>query len=126
MSGIYRYQVLSLYKQILRLAKSWTASSGQLRDTEQERTYIIAEAQVLFRKNMHETNEERIKEYIREAETRIGLAKHYGNPYPRMMNFPQNVLSPKGHAKLKKDKQILDQATPIYLKSYEDETHGVR
>lgn len=42
------------------------------------------------------------------------------------MNFPQNVLPPKGHAKLKKDKEILDQATPIYLKSYDDETRSVR
>ncbi|BFZ17631.1 hypothetical protein BsWGS_20670 [Bradybaena similaris] len=126
MTGIYRYQVLSLYKQILRLAKSWTAASGRLHETEEERTYIQHEAQILFRKNMHETSEERIKEHIREAETRIGLANHYGNPYPRMMNFPQNVLPPKGHAKLKKDKEILDQATPIYLKSYDDETRSVR
>lgn len=53
MTGIYHYQVLSLYKQILRLAKSWTAASGRLHDTEEERTYIQHEAQILFRKNMH-------------------------------------------------------------------------
>ncbi|GFO31379.1 lyr motif containing protein 1 [Plakobranchus ocellatus] len=113
-----RAQVLSLYRQILRLSRTWNAASGSASETKKERTYIRDEAKKLFREHKNETSEEKIKEFIREGETRLGLAQHYGTPYPRLMNIPQNVLPFKGSPKFKKDKRVMQQATPIYLKSY--------
>ncbi|XP_059157135.1 LYR motif-containing protein 1-like isoform X2 [Physella acuta] len=119
MANSTRRTVLSLYKQILRLSKSWTSISGLQEDTLAERSYIRKEAQQLFKQNKWEKSEVAVREFIREAETRIGLAEHYGIPYPRMVNSPQNMLPPHVAKKYKKDNTFLSQATPIYLKSYD-------
>ncbi|GFR93760.1 LYR motif containing protein 1 [Elysia marginata] len=117
MSAPQRLQVLSLYRKALRLSKTWVAASAKPDETHQERTYIQEEARKLFREHKHETSESRIKEYIREGETRLGLAQHYGTPYPRLMNMPPNVLPFKGSPKYKRDKRVMRQATPVYLQS---------
>ncbi|XP_005092989.1 LYR motif-containing protein 1 [Aplysia californica] len=120
--AVHRSQVLSLYRRIMRMAMSWTSASGLSEETQQEQKYIYSEAGRLFRKNKQESDEGKIREYIKEAETRIGLAEHYGTPYPRMMNIPQNVLAPHGVSKLKKaQRRAIKQATPIYLKSLGEE-----
>ena len=50
-TSIYRPQVLSLYRQILRLARSWTSVTGQSDQTQEEKKYIYSEAKRLFRNN---------------------------------------------------------------------------
>ena len=50
-ASVYRSQVLSLYRQILRLARSWTSVSGQSDKTQEEKNYISEEAKRLFRNN---------------------------------------------------------------------------
>ncbi|KAH9504081.1 LYR motif containing protein 1 [Bulinus truncatus] len=116
---IFRNEVLSLYKQILRMSKFWKSSSAVSEAIQAEKRYIAEEASKLFRKNKSEISNEKIKEHIREAQTRIGLALHYGNPYPRMMNIPQNTLAPNRTLNSKKDQKIFHQATPVYLRSYQ-------
>ena len=44
-------EVLAVYRRILRVARSWKASSGFLKDTLEERSYIENECRELFRKN---------------------------------------------------------------------------
>ncbi|RUS75522.1 hypothetical protein EGW08_016712 [Elysia chlorotica] len=122
MSASQRFQVLSLYRQVLRLSKTWTAASRIPEETNQERAYIQDEGRKLFRKHKHEKSEAKINECLREAETRLGLAQHYGTPYPRLMNMPPNVLPFKGSPKYKRDKRVMQQATPIYLQSYSKDT----
>ncbi|KAK3781500.1 hypothetical protein RRG08_054840 [Elysia crispata] len=122
MATSQRVQVLSLYRQVLRLSRSWIAVSKISDETNQERAYIRDEARKLFREHKYEKSEARINECLREAETRLGLAQHYGTPYPRLMNMPPNVLPFKGSPKYKRDKRVMKQATPIYLQSYSKDT----
>lgn len=46
-----RSDVLSLYRRVLRIARSWTAQSALPHDTDTERKYITQEARTLFRQN---------------------------------------------------------------------------
>jgi hypothetical protein len=82
----HRSHVLSLYRQILRISKTWEGP-------ESERKYIREEAQRLFRRNMRIKNPEIIDKKIQEAEARIALALHYKNPYPR----PYNIIKGNMH-----------------------------
>ncbi|XP_043082104.1 LYR motif containing protein 1 isoform X2 [Puntigrus tetrazona] len=78
-----RSDVLSLYRTVLRLARSWTARSALPHDTDAERKYIAQEARTLFRQNQQITDPESIKRCIEECEARIEIGLHYRNPYPR-------------------------------------------
>ena len=51
MTMAYRNKVLSLYREIFRLARGWQSATGQLKETEEEKRYIIGEAKELFKKN---------------------------------------------------------------------------
>ena len=51
MTMTYRNKVLSLYREIFRLARGWQSATGQLKETEEEKRYIIGEAKELFKKN---------------------------------------------------------------------------
>ncbi len=44
-------EILSVYRRILRVARSWKASSGRAEDTLEERKYIANECRELFRQN---------------------------------------------------------------------------
>ena len=44
-------EVLSVYRRILRVARTWRASSGLAKDTLEERNYIASECRELFRQN---------------------------------------------------------------------------
>ena len=44
-------EILSVYRHILRVARSWRASSGRAEDTLVERNYIANECRELFRQN---------------------------------------------------------------------------
>ncbi len=46
-----RSDVLSLYRRVLRIARSWTALSALPHDTDTERKDIAQEARTLFRQN---------------------------------------------------------------------------
>ncbi|TPP58946.1 hypothetical protein FGIG_05281 [Fasciola gigantica] len=81
-----RPRVLALHRHFLRLARDWNPATGTLQDTMAEVGYICQQASTLFRQNAAITDEELIKAHIREAESRIELAKHYGTPYRRLAN----------------------------------------
>ncbi|KAK7113708.1 LYR motif-containing protein 1-like [Littorina saxatilis] len=116
----YRGKVLSLYCNIFRMARNWRSPTGQPKETEEEKKYIIAEARKLFRKNKNVTEEQEIREHVRECETRIELALHYGTPYPRQVNIPQSTLPPTSTRLKKAQKRSIEQSKPVYLKSYDD------
>ncbi|XP_060079628.1 LYR motif-containing protein 1-like [Ylistrum balloti] len=115
-----RTEVLAAYKRALRLAYGWGKYASQPEDVLMEKKYILNEAKQLFRKNRNISDEETIRNHIKEAETRIEMAIHYKTPYPRPVNIPQSVLPPLS-AKLKKgQRRAIKQSKPIYLKSYDD------
>lgn len=72
-----RNKVLSLYRRIQKLSKSWSGP-------DEEKKYILKEARTLFHRNKHITDKTKIQAKILEAETRIDLGLHYRNPYPRV------------------------------------------
>ena len=105
-----RREVLRLYKSILRLGQRWEAADPI--ETRVEREYIVDEARytflkdirffkneqkrqfytlcnnkilsrTLFRRNAMVKGEDLVRERMKEAETRLTMATHYGNPYPR-------------------------------------------
>ncbi|CAH8596607.1 unnamed protein product [Schistosoma bovis] len=88
-----RPRVLSLYRQIFRIARIWQANSGSVEDSSRQADYIKEEARTLFRQNAHITDEIEIENHIKEAEARIELTLHYGTPYPRLTNLPPNTLA---------------------------------
>ncbi|ESP01384.1 hypothetical protein LOTGIDRAFT_212882 [Lottia gigantea] len=117
-----RKEVLNLYKRILSAARKWEDIASKHAEVQTEKQYIKDEARNLFRLNKNVSNEEDIKEFIREGETRLQLAIHYQNPYPRPVNIPQSTLPP-GISRLKKaQKRSIELSKPIYLKSYKDKT----
>ncbi|OUC43782.1 putative ATP synthase F0, A subunit [Trichinella nativa] len=79
---------------ILKVGKQWTNSSNRgnnISDKEAKR-YIVEEARRLFKQNKTLTNPIEIEELIREGRTRIEIAVHYGNPYPRpVYAFPKTL-----------------------------------
>ena len=102
MTGGTRREVLRLYKSILRLGQRWEAADPV--ETRVEREYIVDEARLkfwvvfvekvlnvfnkmlnrtLFRRNALLKGESEVRERMKEAETRLTMATHYGNPYPR-------------------------------------------
>ncbi|XP_050391927.1 LYR motif-containing protein 1 [Patella vulgata] len=117
-----RKEVLSLYKRILNTARKWNSASGDSTECKTEKQYIKEETRMLFKRNKEVTDQEEIKEFIREGETRLELALHYRTPYPRPVNIPQSTLPP-GNFKMKKaQKRVIEQSKPIYIKSYKDNT----
>ncbi|KAL1234506.1 LYR motif-containing protein [Trichinella spiralis] len=74
--------------------KKWTNSSNRgnnISDKEAKR-YIVEEARRLFKQNKTLANPIEIEELIREGRTRIAIAVHYGNPYPRpVYAFPKTL-----------------------------------
>jgi hypothetical protein len=91
-------RALSLYRQIIRQSKIWPGS-------QEDRSYILNEARDLFHKNRDITDAATIDAKLFEAESRIGLATHYGIPYPR----PYMVPPPKSHMK---------RVVPAYMHSH--------
>lgn len=75
--------MLSLYRRILREARQW--------ENVEERSDIRHEAKTLFRKNKDLVGAEEIESRLFEGETRIQLAKHYKNPYPRLYYAPKGT-----------------------------------
>ncbi|ROT69686.1 putative LYR motif-containing protein 1 [Penaeus vannamei] len=121
MANPLRSQVLSLYRRVLRLARTWEAQD--VRDTELERKYITDEAQKLFRRNQDIIGEENIRQHIVEGESRLEIGLHYKSPYPRPVHMPPNTITMRdgkawGQGNLRRQKT----SRPIYVKSLDDET----
>lgn len=105
---------------MLREAKTWQAASGSATDTWKEQEYIKDEAKRLFKQNKRVTDENEILEHIKEANSRIEIAIHYNNPYPRPLNYPQTVLPPSGSKRQISMDKTMKRAKPIYMKSLDD------
>jgi len=117
-----RREVLRLYKNIMRLGQSWEAADPI--ETRVEREYIADEARTLFRRNMHVKGDDMVRERMKEAETRLTMATHYGNPYPRPVNIPKFSFSKREGKKIGKAVQKMnDLSRPVYLKSMDEEKH---
>ncbi|KAI0218225.1 LYR motif-containing protein 1 [Lamellibrachia satsuma] len=112
---LLKHEVLTLYRRIQRLSRTWKAAIPA--ETNEERVYIRNEARQLFRQNKHLNDENEIRQCMREGQARIELALHYNIPYPRAVHIPQNVLPP-GKRKLKDQVKYIQQSKPIYIKSY--------
>ncbi|XP_064405768.1 LYR motif-containing protein 1-like isoform X2 [Halichondria panicea] len=76
-----RREVLSVYRRILRVSVIWEA--GVTGDTLAEREYIRNETTSLFRKNREIRDPDEIRMCLAEASSRLEMALHYRNPYPR-------------------------------------------
>jgi len=114
-----RREVVRLYKSLVRLGQRWEAQEA--RETRVQREYILEETRTLFRRNAGLEGGEVIRQRIQEAETRLTMAEHYGNPYPRPVNIPKYSFSKREGKKVGKAVQKWnDQSRPIYLKSMED------
>lgn len=90
-----RRDVLSMYKRLLRVGRTWTAKSSREEDTRHERDYICTETREHFRKNQHLTDPATIRSYLDQAQSRLTIAMHYKIPYPRPVNLPPQTLAPK-------------------------------
>ncbi|XP_003386860.1 PREDICTED: LYR motif containing protein 1-like [Amphimedon queenslandica] len=108
-------EVLSLYRRILSLARVWRATVES--DSVIERKYIKEEARRLFHKNKYLQDPLEIRGCIEEAKSRIDLALHYNNPYPRLVNFPQTFVPASKHKRAQK--RQTNQSKPIYINSQE-------
>ncbi|XP_068162008.1 LYR motif containing protein 1 isoform X2 [Antennarius striatus] len=107
-----RRVVLSLYRRVFRIARTWQAQSRLTSDTETERKYIIQEARTLFRQNQQVC-------IIQPHRNEKSL--HYKNPYPRATHLPPLGLATQKGRKLRAQQRLRKQAKPIYLQS-QDET----
>jgi len=117
-----RREVLRLYKSILRLGQKWEAADPI--ETRVEKEYIMDEARSLFRRNALVNGEALVRERMKEAETRLTMATHYGNPYPRPVNIPKFSFSKREGKKIGKAVQKMnDLSRPVYLKSMDEEKH---
>ncbi|XP_022517886.1 LYR motif containing protein 1 [Astyanax mexicanus] len=113
-----RVQVLSLYRRVLRIGRSWRAQSES--ETERERKYITEEARHLFRLNQQLTDPESVQRCVSECEARIEIGLHYRNPYPRPLYLPPMGLATQKGRKLKAQQRLRKQAKPVYLESHDE------
>ena len=114
-----RTEVLRLYSRIFRVARVWRAQDRN--ETKVEQNYMKEEARVLFRRNQNLTDQDQIKLHIIEAEARLTMAEHYGNPYPRPVNLPKTSFSKREGKKVGKAIQKMNELSrPVYLRSSDD------
>uniref|UniRef100_T1JBK8 Complex 1 LYR protein domain-containing protein n=1 Tax=Strigamia maritima TaxID=126957 RepID=T1JBK8_STRMM len=90
-TNLVRRNVLSTYKKILRVSRTWIAKNEQ--DTEKERQYIINEVKTQFRRNKNLTDKNEIEKGLLEANARYTIAIHYKIPYPRPVNLPKGSFT---------------------------------
>ena len=114
-----RSQVLRLYARIFRVARAWQAQDPN--ETRVEQNYMMEEARELFRRNQNLTDKDEIKLHMIEAEARLTMAEHYGNPYPRPVNLPKTSFSKREGKKVGKAiKKMNEMSRPVYLRSSDD------
>ncbi|KAH7373881.1 hypothetical protein KP509_17G078500 [Ceratopteris richardii] len=81
-----RSRALSLYRKLLRSARSWPGPV-------EEKNYIMDESRSLFRQNKNLSDKETIEKSIQEGEIRYEYAWHYKIPYPRLHNFATGTVA---------------------------------
>jgi len=114
-----RPQVLSMYRRLMRLSRTWTAKFDD--QTVVERDYIKDETRRLFKANQSLTNPNDISDRLREAEARLTMAEHYRIPYPRPVNLPpRSYTKREGKTTGKAIKKLNELSKPIYVKSIDD------
>ena len=99
-------KLISLYRKVLRTARTWPKIS--------ERRYIIETAQYEIR-NFKIENKKDVNKFVEnaiiEGENRLAMAIHYGSPYARMdhlggggaegiTHFKENAQIAKGRKKI--------------------------
>ena len=116
---LLRYQVLNMYRTLIKLSQTWTSAVPSQNGIE--KNYILEETRRLFKLNKNLTKPDEIGEALREAEARLYMAQHYRNPYPRPVNLPPRSFAKREGRKLgsaiDKRNQI---SKPIYVRSIDD------
>uniref|UniRef100_A0A224YVC3 Protein containing Complex1 LYR domain n=1 Tax=Rhipicephalus zambeziensis TaxID=60191 RepID=A0A224YVC3_9ACAR len=115
-----RRDVLRLYKQLLRTGRTWAAENPE--KTLEEQFYIISETKDIFKKNKNIQDPQAIKECLREGQSRLDLALHYHNPYPRPVNLGPSALSPSHAKHLKVQQKLWKASRPIYIRSIDSDS----
>ena len=100
-SSSLRSQVLSLYRTILRLSRTWQAKQSS--ETGQERQYIVNEARRSFRLNRDLTSESAIQKALVEGRARVEVARHYRIPYPRPVYYGTGTLTRLNKRRIKEE-----------------------
>eukprot|EP00092_Neocalanus_flemingeri_P012611 GFUD01013592.1.p1 GENE.GFUD01013592.1~~GFUD01013592.1.p1 ORF type:complete len:127 (-),score=26.47 GFUD01013592.1:56-436(-) len=114
-----RTEVIRLYSRILKVGRKWQAQD--INETKVERDYILEEAKLLFRKNKNLTELSEIRQRLVEAEARVTMAEHYGNPYPRPVNLPKTSFTKREGKKVGKAIQKMNEMSrPVYIRSSDD------
>ncbi|KAH9277706.1 LYR motif-containing protein 1 [Echinococcus granulosus] len=121
-SSQQRARVLDLYRRIMRLSKTWISATHEASQTTKESAYIRQEARSLFRKNVHLSDPQEIEAHILEGVSRVELAEHYKNPYPRLSNLPQYSMANRS---MKRTQRVIDNSMPAYLRSYKADSSPV-
>lgn len=117
---LQRERVLLVYRKILRLSRQWRAQKPA--DTEREREYIREEARTLFRRHAQVNDPTQARQYLQEAEARLEMGLHYRNPYPRPVNLPAGVFSPRpGKPVGSVQQRKISRSRPVYLRSKDEE-----
>ncbi|XP_032087312.1 LYR motif-containing protein 1 isoform X2 [Thamnophis elegans] len=117
MTPVTRQEVLGLYRKIFRIAKTWRSATGQMKETEKEKQYIVSEAKTLF---YQLTDPELIKQCVEECKARIEMGLHYHNPYPRPIHLPPMGLAQPQARAFRHQEKLRKISKPIYLKSHDE------
>uniref|UniRef100_A0A3B3S9T6 LYR motif containing 1 n=1 Tax=Paramormyrops kingsleyae TaxID=1676925 RepID=A0A3B3S9T6_9TELE len=119
-----RQEVLSLYRRILRIARSWQTHCTRPHDTEIEKNYIVQESRTLFRKNKQLTDAESIRKCIEECQARIEIAffifSFSLDNFPFQIHIPPMGLASQRGRHLRTQERLRKQAKPVYLKSHDE------
>ena len=78
-------QVIQLYREILRLAKTWEAKVPS--ETALEKDFIRSEARLMFRANKNISSDQEVDKKLEEGRNRLEIARHYRIPYPRPVYY---------------------------------------
>ncbi|CAI4227891.1 unnamed protein product [Auanema sp. JU1783] len=97
-----RQKVIQLYKQVLKLGKTWKAQDPT--KTSAEREHILSEAREKFRANKNINDNVEIGKLVVKCEQRIVQAEHYGIPFER-----HEYVAPQTAYKVKPTKGTYDQ-----------------
>ena len=95
-----RSRVLQLYKELIRLSKTWQARAPE--ETSRERAFIRNETRSLFRDNRNLASDELIDAKLEEGRRRVDVARHYGIPYARPVYYGTGVVTGVEQKRLRK------------------------
>jgi hypothetical protein len=73
-----RERVLQLYRQLMRTSRTWSGKQS-------EKEYIRNESRKQFKAHRTLSDPAQIEQQLFDAQSRLELALHYKNPYPRYL-----------------------------------------